>query len=489
MKKIIAAVASLLLPLLAHGAQQDVSQISGTMSSVGALKTQTNSKLLAIDANFDELYAYRPWVKQTTAPADTTVLWFDTDQVEGYVVLKVHNGTTWVAQAMGTAGATAINDLTDVDTTGKATGKILKFDASGNLVVADDATGTGSVPSGSVNGQVLIWATDQWVASTAPWLTTAALGTGVETALGNAANAASGPVVLNASAQLPGVSGINLIGSWTGTTLAGITAFGPAIQALGTEIDNMAQISTTVDGYVKVESGAVTVGALPAASDTVAGIIERATTAEDVTGAATDKATTPAGLTARLAAPGPIGATPDTGTFTTVTASAFESSAADGSRRSVIPNNTTISPLGDGSEEIYNEGGQLKVVEGNIEYDLIHSGDLSNTVIIQQSFVSSSTLVADTGAKNKLASGIDWTTADIGCDVSGTLNVSVKSATTVNGTYTEMGAISLSGADSSSNIDISSWANSTSGHWIRIDITGTPVDVKDCIIAIGGTSL
>lgn len=254
MKKIILALVGLAMASCAYGAQQDVSQISGIMSSVGALKAQTNSKLLAIDANFDELYAYRPWVKQTTAPADTTVLWFDTDQVEGYVVLKVHNGTTWVAHAMGTAGATAINDLTDVDTTGKATGKILKFDASGNLVVADDATGTGSVPSGSVNGQVLIWATDQWVASTAPWLTTAALGTGVETALGNAANGASGVVVLNASAQLPGVSGINLIGSWTGTTLTGITTFGPAIQKLGTEIDNMAQISTTTAGIVQVNS-------------------------------------------------------------------------------------------------------------------------------------------------------------------------------------------------------------------------------------------
>lgn len=45
-------------------------------------------------------------------------------------------------------GATAINDLTDVDTTGKATGKVLKFDASGNLVVGDDeigAAGTGDI--------------------------------------------------------------------------------------------------------------------------------------------------------------------------------------------------------------------------------------------------------------------------------------------------------------------------------------------------------
>ena len=110
-------------------------------------------------------------------------------------------------------------------------------------------------------------------------------------------------------------------------------------------------------------------------------------------------------------------------------------------------------------------------------------------VILQQSFVSASTLVADTGAKNKLASGIAWTTADVGCDVSGSLNVSVKSSSTVNGTYTEIGTISLSDAASNSGVDISSWANSTAGHWIRIDITGAPSTVKDCVIAIGGSEL
>lgn len=79
------------------------------------------------------------------------------------------NGTCgWTDPATLGGGATAINDLTDVDTTGKATGKILKFDASGNLVVGDDSTGSGSVPNGTVNGQLLIWSTDQWVASSVP---------------------------------------------------------------------------------------------------------------------------------------------------------------------------------------------------------------------------------------------------------------------------------------------------------------------------------
>jgi len=52
------------------------------------------------------------------------------------------------------------------------------------------------------------------------------------------------------------------------------------------------------------------------------------------------------------------------------------SNAPDGSRRSIIPNNTSIAPLADGSEEFYNEGGQIKVVESDTEYDLMHSGDV-----------------------------------------------------------------------------------------------------------------
>jgi len=51
----------------------------------------------------------------------------------------------------------------------------------------------------------------------------------------------------------------------------------------------------------------------------------------------------------------------------------------DGNAYSVLPNNTSIAPLGDGSEEIYNEGGQIKVVEADTEYDLLHSGDIDDT--------------------------------------------------------------------------------------------------------------
>ena len=58
----------------------------------------------------------------------------------------------------------------------------------------------------------------------------------------------------------------------------------------------------------------------------------------------------------------------------------ISTTAADGSRRSIIPNNTSIAPLGDGSEEIYNEGGALKAVENDTEYDIILSRDIGGAV-------------------------------------------------------------------------------------------------------------
>ena len=55
----------------------------------------------------------------------------------------------------------------------------------------------------------------------------------------------------------------------------------------------------------------------PPATSSVPGIVELATDAETVTGTATDIATTPANITAKMAAPGAIGGTtPAAGTFT-----------------------------------------------------------------------------------------------------------------------------------------------------------------------------
>ena len=62
-----------------------------------------------------------------------------------------------------------------------------------------------------------------------------------------------------------------------------------------------------------------------AASEAVAGVSELATDAETVTGTATDRVTTPANITAKMAAPGAIGGTtPAAGTFTTLSGSMDE---------------------------------------------------------------------------------------------------------------------------------------------------------------------
>jgi hypothetical protein len=81
------------------------------------------------------------------------------------------------------------------------------------------------------------------------------------------------------------------------------------------------------------------------------------------------------------ASPGAIGGTtPAAGTFTTVTAATYASSAADGSRRSILPNNATIACSGGGEEEIYNEGGAIKACENDTEYDVLLSRDVGTAV-------------------------------------------------------------------------------------------------------------
>lgn len=63
-----------------------------------------------------------------------------------------------------------------------------------------------------------------------------------------------------------------------------------------------------------------------------------------------------------------------------VTAKSYLTSAADGSRRSELPNNTSITPLGGGVEEIYNEGGAIKAVENDTEYDIMLSRDIGGAI-------------------------------------------------------------------------------------------------------------
>ena len=84
-------------------------------------------------------------------------------------------------------------------------------------------------------------------------------------------------------------------------------------------------LPTGLTGVVRADSGVVSVDTdvtdiVAAASATAQGKVELATDAETVTGTDTARATTPANITAKMAAPGAIGGTtPAAGTFTTLT--------------------------------------------------------------------------------------------------------------------------------------------------------------------------
>jgi len=131
----------------------------------------------------------------------------------------------------GSGGATEINDLTDVDTTGKATGKILVFDASGNLVVGDN--------SGSVT-------------------VVANLATPSDTAVPsvNAVIAESALKAPSASPTLTGTITVPTMSGSDGTTYSG-TDLIAAINALLTKTDTAITLSagtglTFVDGEFSV---------------------------------------------------------------------------------------------------------------------------------------------------------------------------------------------------------------------------------------------
>lgn len=76
-----------------------------TGDAITTIREGFNTELAKQQRMNTELYAHiaagNPWVAQTTAPADTTKLWFDTDDQPGYVVLKIYTGGVWVAHKIG----------------------------------------------------------------------------------------------------------------------------------------------------------------------------------------------------------------------------------------------------------------------------------------------------------------------------------------------------------------------------------------------------
>ena len=106
----------------------------------------------------------------------------------------------------------------------------------------------------------------------------------------------------NADINTPDIDG----GTIDGATLAG---------NVYSDLDASKVVVT--DGDKKLDSSNDITAFVAAATTDAAGKVELATDAETVTGSATDKATTPANITARLASPPAIGGTaPAAGTFT-----------------------------------------------------------------------------------------------------------------------------------------------------------------------------
>lgn len=178
------------------------------------------------------------------ANAQVTKKWITGLSYTADVTSVIHGGKHWIAKTTHTAGSTtepgvganyndawkedtaafdeagdytptgswdfsgatisgfSINYASDVDTTGWANGKILKFNASGNLVVADDSTGSGSLPSCS-NDQDL----PEWDVTTEAWICVSP----VTITAGDNITVTNGQVgVTPGSFQAPLVSGTNI---------------------------------------------------------------------------------------------------------------------------------------------------------------------------------------------------------------------------------------------------------------------------------------
>ena len=238
MKRFLLLIA--LLPGIAWAAQQNLNYTTTTKWGPEGKKAHENFTDLYTNKE-PSVYVGE------TAPADTTRLFLDSNEEAGVLVQKkyvtgtgwvrvgsngvqyasscasitagmcvdtddgklyYHNNTSVVEVGTGTGGTgdiegvTASTGLTGGGTTGTVTlsvnptyvqrrvssscsagASIRAIAEDGTVTCETDDTGSGSVPDGTVNGQVLLWATSQWAASTAPWVTTASLGNGVATAI------------------------------------------------------------------------------------------------------------------------------------------------------------------------------------------------------------------------------------------------------------------------------------------------------------------
>lgn len=296
MKKILITVVALALAVPALAAQQDIAQISAVTASREALRTAVNTQLSAVQANFDEIYTAvgtRPWVIQATAPADTTLAWFDTDQVVDAVVLKIHNGERWAPQAIGEGGSYTLPTAAADTLGGVKVGARLTI--TDGVLSADVQTGGGDdLGSAAYSDIVALWTTC----------------TGYLKSDGTC-DTPSG------SATYPSAAGV---ANWNGS------AWGTSY-TVGTSANNLVQLNASAQ--------------LPAVSAAL--LTNFPTLNQNTTGTAGGLTGTP-NITVGTISAGAAGFGVDAdgdATAKTMTAGSYLSSAADGSRYSTLPNNTS----------------------------------------------------------------------------------------------------------------------------------------------------
>ena len=321
-------------------------------------------------------------VVQASAPADTTVDWYDTDQESGVLVLKRHNGTTWVrASSHGvqyasscasiTAGMCVDTDdgklyyhnntsvvevgvsvdlsnyLSKTNTTAftpsadyhPATKKYVDDavtsgggytdeqaqDAVGGMFSGNNETGI-TVTYNDTTGKVdFVVATQSDVNFTSELNTKlAGIAAGAEVNVNADWNASSGDAQILNKPTIPTISDTAYGSSWNGDLgAASKNAIYDKIETIvgGSLPSWLPSTGPTADNQIIQATGSGTAEW----TSTIDGMINDAGTGTDDLLSAYEIG---ARIAAKLAAPGPIGATtPSTGAFTTVTASSFDTSA------------------------------------------------------------------------------------------------------------------------------------------------------------------
>lgn len=163
MKKLFALILCLVTSGVAHAGIISTRSTAPTACAVGDVwinpGAATNDRIYTCTAtNTWTKNSGRPWVIQSTAPSDLSLIWFDDNQVPGYLVLKLHNGTTWVQQAIGEGGTfnqagdytlTGSWDFTGATVTGISGGSMV-YPGAGISISTGSAWGTSITPGTSV---------------------------------------------------------------------------------------------------------------------------------------------------------------------------------------------------------------------------------------------------------------------------------------------------------------------------------------------------